>query len=133
MIFGGRAAGADQIKDLYILVNNRIDPSFKVVDDTTVAVAARSLSTVLKREGRNNVLSSYTYAAAHGIKYHVAFIDADVPEPPSGSDAAEQFNTAYMTNLFARGEARGRVPSPWASRPPLATDPAGHSLTAAAQ
>lgn len=132
VIFGGRNAGANQIKDLYILVNNKIDPSFKVVDDTTVAVAARGLSTVLKREGRNNVLSSYAYAAAHGVNYHVAFIDADVPEPPSG-DAAEQFSTAYMTNLFARGEARGRVPSPWAARPPLATDPAGHALTAAAQ
>ncbi len=110
-------------------MNNKIDPSFKVTDDTTVSVAARALSTVLKREGRNNVLSSYAYTAAHGIGYHIAFIDADVPEP--SGDPTNQFNTPYMTDLFARGEADGRRPSPWSSRPPLATDPAGTEMTAA--
>jgi predicted acylesterase/phospholipase RssA len=128
VIYGG--AGAAGIKDLYILVNNKIDPTFKVVENGTVSVAARGLSTVLKREGRNNVLSSYTYAATHGVGYHIAFIDADAPEPPSG-DASEQFSTAYMKELFARGEARGRLASPWMSHPPLATDPAGHALSAA--
>ncbi|WP_237476949.1 patatin-like phospholipase family protein [Lichenibacterium dinghuense] len=130
VIYGGRAGTPNPIKDLYILVNNKIDPTFKVVDDDTVSVAARSLATVLRREGRNNVLSSFAYAQSHGIGYHIAFIDADVPEPPS-SDAAEQFSTEYMTTLFARGEARGRQPSPWLTHPPLSTDPAGHALTAA--
>ena len=130
VIYGGRSGAPNPIKDLYILVNNKIDPTFKVVDDATVSVAARGLSTILKREGRNNVLSSYTYAQARGIGYHVAFIDADVPEPPS-ADAADQFSTEYMTTLFARGEARGRQPSPWLTHPPLSTDPAGHALTAA--
>ncbi len=130
VIFGGdRGVASGQIKDLYILVNNKLDPSFKVVDDSTVSVAARALSTVLKREGRNNVLSSYAYTASHGIGYHIAFIDADVPEP--SGDPTNQFNTPYMTELFARGEAHGRQPSPWASRPSLATDPAGSDMTAA--
>lgn len=132
VIYGGKA-GTSAIKDLYILVNNKIDPSFKVIDDNTVAVAARGLQTILKREGRNNVLSSYSYAASRGIGYHIAFIDADAPEPPTTGDAAEQFSTEYMTGLFARGEARGRQPSPWASHPPLSTDSAGHALTAAAR
>ena len=132
VIFGGnRGVPSNQIKDLYILVNNKIDPSFKVIDDTTVAVAARAVSTVLKREGRNNVLSSYAYAASHGIGYHIAFIDADVPEP--SGDPTNQFNTPYMTELFTRGEERGRQPSPWGPRPPLATDPAGSDMSAAAK
>lgn len=128
VIYGG--PGAPGIKDLYILVNNKIDPTFKVVENGTVPVAARGLSTVLKREGRNNVLSSYAYASTHGVGYHIAFIDADAPEPPAG-DASEQFSTSYMKELFARGEARGRMPSPWMSHPPLATDPAGRELSAA--
>ena len=130
LIFGGKSAGPSPVKDLYILVNNKIDPSFQVVENSTVAVAARGLSTILKREGRNNVLSSYAYAAAHGEGFHIAFIDADAPEPPT-TDAAEQFSTDYMRGLFARGEARGRMASPWMSRPPLSTDPAGHALSAA--
>ncbi len=131
LIYGG-SAGPSPISDLYVLVNNKIDPAFKVVENSTVSVAARGLSTILKREGRSNVLASYAYAAQHGIGYHVAFIDADVPEPPS-TDAAEQFSTTYMQTLFDRGEARGRTPSPWLSRPPLATDPAGPALSASAQ
>ena len=130
IIFGGKAGAANPIKDLYILVNNRIDPSFTVVENTTVSVAARGLSTILKREGRNNVLSAYSYAASHGVGYHIAFIDSDVPEP-SSTDTADQFSTGYMSTLFQRGEADGRRPSPWMSHPPLATDPAGHELSAA--
>ena len=130
IIFGnGNRANGDAVKDLYILVNNKIDPSFDVVADSTVSVAARGLSTILKREGRNNVLSGYSYARDHNVGYHIAFIDADVPEPPGG--ATQQFSTAYMRGLFARGEADGRRPSPWSSHPPLAPDPAGRDLTAA--
>ena len=130
LIFGGRDAGPSPIRDVYVLVNNKIDPTFKVVDNSAVSVAARGLSTILKREGRSNVLASYAYATSHGIGYHIAFIDADVPEPPS-TDATEQFGTEYMTTLFARGEARGRTASPWMARPALATDPAGRELSAA--
>lgn len=129
LIYGGKGSAANPVKDLYVLINNKIDPSFKVVDNDTVSVASRGLSTVIKREGRSNVLGSYAYSQSHGIGYHIAFIDADVPEPPS-NDAAEQFSTEYMTTLFARGEAHGRMPSPWMTHPPLSTDPAGHELTA---
>ncbi len=129
-IIYGKGGTAAPFKDLYILVNNRIDPAFTVVDNNTVGVAARGLATILRREGRNNVLSAYSYAASHGIGYHIAFVASDVPEPLS-TDAAEQFSTEYMTKLFEQGEAHGRAPSPWMSRPPLATDPAGHDLTAA--
>ena len=130
VIYGGRGGAANPVEDVYVLVNNKVDPSFRVVDDDTVSVAARGLSTILRREGRSNVLASYSYAAAHGIGYHIVAIDPEAPEPPA-SDAAEQFSTAYMTALFARGEARGRMPSPWARRPTLSTDPAGQGAVAA--
>ena len=129
VIFSAREKDSVQPKDLYILVNNKIDPSFKLVENSTVAVAARALATVVKREGRNNVLSSYTYAATHGIGYHLAFISADAPDLPS-EDAQDQFNTTYMQAMFANGEAQGRQPSPWMSRPPFAQDPAPRDVTA---
>ena len=131
VIFGsGHGKDSGQPKDLYILVNNKIDPSFQVVENSTVTVATRALATVLKREGRNNVLSSYAYASTHGIGYHLAYIGADAPDVPAG-DETEQFSTTYMRDVFARGEAQGRMASPWVGRPPLAQDPAPHDLTAA--
>lgn len=130
VIFGfGRGKDAQQPKELYILVNNKIGPSFDVVENSTVAVAARALSTVLKREGRNNVLSSYSYAASHGIGYHLAYIDDNAPDPPS-KDPQEQFNTSYMQALFTRGVELGRQPSPWVARPPLVQDPAPRDVAA---
>lgn len=129
VIYGSRSGTTSPIKDIYVLVNNKVDPTFKVVDNDTVSLAARGLSTILKREGRSNVLASYSYAVAHGIGFHTVAIDPDVPEPPAG-DTAEQFGTAYMLTLFARGEARGRMPSPWTSRPTLSTDPTGHGAVA---
>ncbi|HEX4767808.1 MAG TPA: patatin-like phospholipase family protein [Lichenihabitans sp.] len=131
IIFGsGRGKDGSQFKDLYVLVNNKISPSFQVIDNDTVSVAARALSTILKREGRNNVLSSYAYAVSHGIGYHLSYIGADVPDVPSG-DAKAQFSTTYMRDVFARGLAQGRMPSPWVGRPPLVQDPGAAALTAA--
>ncbi len=130
VIFGsGRGSAGGQPRDIYILVNNKIDPSFQVVDNSAVTVAARALATVLRREGRNNVLSTYAYAATHGVGYHLAYIGADSPDVPDG-DATAQFSTSYMQAMFASGVAQGRRPSPWASQPPLAQDPAPRDLTA---
>ncbi len=116
VLFG---SGADRStagpRDLYVLLNNKIDPVFKVVDNETLAVGTRSLQTVLKREVRANTLASYAYARRHGIGFHTAFIDASYTE--AGSDT---FDPAYMQGLYAYGEARGRSAHPWADAPTLA-------------
>ncbi len=129
VIFGSGVKGTDKPKDIYILVNNKLAPEFKVVENSTVSVAARALSTVLKEEGRNNANSAYAFASTHGIGYHIASIGADAPEL-SSDDAKGQFSTDYMRQLFALGEAQGRMPSPWQSHPPLTPDPAPGDLAA---
>lgn len=130
-IFGSAGRKTDlKPKDIYILVNNKISPAFKVVDNSAVAVAARALSTVLKEESRNNIGSSYAYASTQGVGYHLASIPPDAPDVVS-DNAKDQFSTEYMRQLFAIGEAEGRSPSPWLSRPPLSQDP-GVSTVAAA-
>ena len=129
VIFGLGKSDGLRPKDIFILVNNKLDPSFAVVDNSVVAVASRAFSTVLKREGRNNVLSTYAYASTHGVGYHLAYVSADIPDPPAGDETA-QFSTSYMQDLFARGQAQGRMPSPWTNRPPLAQDPVPSELTA---
>ena len=115
----GNESGGTGIKDLYILVNNKIDPTFTVVEDAAVAVGARSLATILKREGRNNVMSAYAYAMRNHIGYHIAFIDAGVADLP----ATEQFSPEYMTSLFNLGYERGKSARPWDAAPPLTNPP----------
>jgi hypothetical protein len=119
-IYGEAAKGGNTgIKDLYILVNNKIDPTFDVVPDATIQVGARSLATILKREGRNNVMSAYTYAQRNHIGFHLAFIDPALPDLPP-ERAQEEFSQGYMTYLFHLGEEKARTARPWDPTPPLA-------------
>ncbi|MDX7950380.1 patatin-like phospholipase family protein [Lichenihabitans sp. Uapishka_5] len=114
--------GSTGIKDLYILVNNKVDPTFDVVPDATLQVGARSLATILKREGRNNVMSAYAYAKRNGIGYHVAYIDAAIPDLPP-SRAEEEFGKTYMSYVYDMGKQRGREAQPWSATPPLTHSP----------
>lgn len=119
VIFGTGGSSVGQIKDLYILVNNKIDPTFDVVQNATLAVGTRSLATILKREGRNNVLSTYAYATRNRIGYHLAFIDPAVKDLAADDPQAE-FGAEYMTHLYGLGEEKGRSARPWDAVPPLA-------------
>ena len=116
---GAAGGGGGGIRDLYVLVNNKIDPTFDLVENATISVGARSLSTILKREGRNNVLSAYAYATRNRIGYHLAFIDAGVRDLPADDPKAE-FSAAYMGYLYGLGEEKGKSARPWDAVPPLA-------------
>lgn len=116
---GSVSANGGGIRDLYVLVNNKIDPTFDVVENATIPVGTRSLSTILKREGRNNVLSAYAYATRNKIGYHLAFIDPEVRDLPADDPKAE-FSAAYMGHLYSLGEDKGKSARPWQPVPPLA-------------
>ncbi len=133
VIFGatGTKAGPG-IRDLYILVNNKIDPTFDLVEDATIPVGTRSLSTILKREGRNNVLSAYAYAIRNKIGYHLAFIDANVRDLPADDPKAE-FSVEYMTYLYNLGEEKGKAARPWDGIPPLAHETAVQQVPSGAR
>ncbi len=103
-----------RLQNLYVLLNNKIDPVFRVVDNDVLAVGTRSLSTILKREVRSNVLASYAFAHRHNVGFHVASIDAAESEEGSTS-----FDPAYMNSLYNYGEAQGRSARPWSDAPSL--------------
>lgn len=121
VIYGAASpSGGAGIRDLYILVNNKIEPTFDLVDDATIPVGARSLSTILKREGRNNVLSAYSYATRNRIGYHLTYIDADVRDLPDNDPKAE-FGAEYMGYLYGLGQAKGKSARPWDGVPPFSS------------
>ncbi len=115
-------------RDIYVLLNNKIDPVFTVVDNETIAVGTRSLQTVLKREVRANTLASYAFARRHNIGFHTAFIDADVSEA-----GADTFDPAFMQGLYAYGEERGRSAHPWADAPTITAPPRAAKAVVAAR
>ncbi len=126
VLFGaGADKGLPQLKDLYVLLNNKVDPAFRVVDNDTIAVGTRSLQTVLKREVRSNVLASYAYAHRHGIRFHTASVEGRVSE-----DEPLGFDPASMRRLYDMGEAQGRSKLPWLDAPALASRPLASGMAA---
>lgn len=114
VLFGERKGRSfPRLKHLYVLLNNKIEPTFTVTPNETLAVGARSLSTILRREVQTNVQASYAFAQRHGVGFHLAAI------PGSYDDsAADSFDPAFMAQLYAYGVAQGKSASPWAGAPP---------------
>jgi Patatin-like phospholipase len=130
VLYGQRRQRAfPQLKNLYMLLNNKVDPAFTVVDNNTLKVGTRSLSTIIKHGVHDNVEAAYAYAQRHGVAFHLAAIAADVSEEGSNT-----FDPAYMRRLYAYGVAQGHSAHPWADAPSGPTAPLpGNARQVAAQ
>jgi hypothetical protein len=88
---------------LYIIRNGRLEPQFQVVQARTVAIANRSLSTLIKNQGIGDLVQLYNFARRNGIAYSLISIPSDFPDT-----SAEPFDTVYMTRLFELGFRTGQ-------------------------
>lgn len=108
-----------KLKTIYVLLNNKVAPTFAVTPNETFAVGARSLSTVLRREVQTNVQTANAYARRHHVAFNLAAIPGDYDD-----SAADTFDPAFMRQLFDYGVATGTSASPWggvpAASPPMA-------------
>lgn len=100
-------------RHLWIIRNGKIGPEYAYVDDTAMAIAARSLSTLTKNQGIGDLIRMYVKARAEGIDYNLVAMPEDFSHPRPAP-----FDRAYMKALFERGEAVGRTANPWMKAPP---------------
>jgi predicted patatin/cPLA2 family phospholipase len=98
---------------LYIIRNGRLEPQFQVVQARTVAIANRSLSTLIKNQGIGDLVQLYNFARRNGIAYSLISIPSDFPDT-----SAEPFDTVYMTRLFELGFRTGQSGRSWQKVPP---------------
>lgn len=110
---------------LYILINNKIEPEFQVVADRTLEIASRSSSTLVKAQTRSILFSTYDFAKRNKYGFNLSYIEADRPISPAG------FNTAYMRDLFQYGYDKALSGHAWAKAPP-ADGPASAPMAEAA-
>ncbi len=99
--------------DLYIILNNMLDPEFEVVEANTLAIAGRAYSTLIKTHARSAVNSTYVLTQRTGIHFNLTYIDEVVPYAIS-----DPFNTKYMRRLFAIGYERALSAKAWKKSPP---------------
>ena len=53
--------------DVYVLINNELDPEFQVVPDRNVNIAGRAVSTMVKDQTRSVIFRTYQFAKQNGL------------------------------------------------------------------
>ena len=109
--------------DLYVLLNAKIGPDFKVVDNSAITIASRTVSTFVHTEIRDTVFDTYQFARRSGMGFNISYIDKDITEPEGAG-----FDTAYMRSLYEYGYAKARSGTFWEKRPPEEPGPVATAL-----
>jgi predicted acylesterase/phospholipase RssA len=108
-----KAIGVNVQRRLWIIRNGKIEPEYKAMPDTTLAIAQRSLETLAKSRGIGDLARMYSRAREDRIDYNLASIPGDFEAPHP-----KPFDRRYMLALYERGLAMGRAGYGWAKAPP---------------
>jgi hypothetical protein len=110
--------GINPIRRLYIIRNGRVAPEFKAVKASTLAIAGRSISTLIKTQGVGDLYQMYELARSNNVAYNLAYIPADFPDT-----STEAFDPKYMSQLFELGFKLGESGTEWKKTPPRLGNP----------
>jgi predicted acylesterase/phospholipase RssA len=108
-----QAVGRKVRRRLWVVRNGKLAPEYRVTNETTLAIAQRSLETLSRSQGLGDLARMYTKAKADDIEFRLAAIPDDFHAPRPAP-----FDNGYMKALFALGERLGREGYPWAVLPP---------------
>jgi hypothetical protein len=98
---------------LYIVINNNLDPEFSLTKPNTLSITARAFNTLVKSDFYDTILGSYLFAKQQGFEFNLAYIPNTFRTKSAGLVDQE-----YMVSLFAFGRARGRLGGQWQHTPP---------------
>jgi predicted acylesterase/phospholipase RssA len=107
------ALGIDFERQLYVIVNNKLQKPYAPVAPRLRPITATAVSSLIAGAGLGDTVQLYLTAAREGIPLRMISI-------PPGFDAVAQepFDKAYMRALYDLGFAMGRDGIPWRSTPP---------------
>ena len=98
---------------LYIIRNSRLDPEWAQVDRRTLTIAGRAVSSLIHTQGIGDLYRIYLTAQKDGLDYNLAYIPKSFNVPKK-----EDFDTAYMRELFDVGYNMAVKGYPWQKTPP---------------
>ena len=113
---GGNKGGQDGGHNggqIYIIINNNLDPNFAVTRAKTFNIAARAFNTLVKASFYDTILNSYIYAKDQGYTFNLAYIPNSFEVKSVGL-----VDQKYMLALFDLGHAQGVQGGEWQHTPP---------------
>lgn len=108
---------------LYVIRNGKITPEPRITNASLPAIAARSIATLTKSQGTDDLLTGYNLAQVTGAEYRATWISDDFTVR---SD--KLFDPEYMQALFEYGYARFKRGDLWVSKPPVLADSWGGDI-----
>jgi Patatin-like phospholipase len=113
LLVATRQLTANRGGQLYIVINNNLDPEFSLTKPKTLAITARAFNTLIKTDFYDTILDSYLFANQQSFQFNLAYIpNAFRPQSVGLVDQR------YMIALFDFGRARGRLGGQWQHTPP---------------
>ncbi len=112
--FADQGGGAPSAGDVYIVRNGRITPEPEQLNYRIMALAGRSISTLIKAGGLNDMQITYDATQIRGGDYHATWIGDDFNAPHSAP-----FDQNYMKALFTYGYDKMLAGEAWSNTPPL--------------
>ncbi|MGE0039072.1 MAG: patatin-like phospholipase family protein [Xanthobacteraceae bacterium] len=101
---GGK--GRPPFTQLYVLVNSKLVPDFKLPDRSIPEVLGRSIDVALTSALRAEIMLMNVGAGRHGVGLHVAHVDTSFNFPSRGP-----FDGRYMRALYDFGVEQGKKSS----------------------
>lgn len=95
-------------KNMWLIRNTKINPEYMEVPLGIGSIVQRSMSTLLKYQGRNNLENIILVAKRDGFKVHLTNVPQEFNEPLN-----ESFDTRYMQELYQVGYDVGKSEKSW--------------------
>jgi hypothetical protein len=93
---------------VYIILNNKLEQEFEVVQGKALPIVSRSFSTAVKANTQNTLIATYEFARRNRWDFNLATIDGDYPTTSSYG-----FDKNYMRGLYQYGYEQGTKGPMW--------------------
>jgi Patatin-like phospholipase len=98
----------------FIIRNDKFGPEHQEVKASLGSIAGRSISTLIKSNGKGDVLRIYSYCQSLKMDYNLTAIPDSFDVP-----LREPFDRDYMNALYKVGYAEGLKGGNWSKQPPF--------------
>ena len=100
-------------RSLYIIMNGSFAPQAEKTETKTLAIAARSISTLIKNQSIGDAYRMYAQCQKDDVAFNLTSIPSSFT-----MKAKSEFDTAYMRALYDVGYQLGQTPAAWDREPP---------------
>ncbi len=100
-------------RELYVVVNNRLESPYKAVSPRLSSIAGNAVSSLIRGQDVGEVYKAFSYAKRDGIGFNLVSIPLE-----NYPERKEEFDPAAMRILFDTGRAMGIAGGFWLETPP---------------